>query len=769
MGYKCPAIAGHFQMFPSKRNRDTASEIQNQKDKGSWDDLDPDTTCDDGDQTSYNGLLCASGVALGCRAIAEAQDAVGRFYRSPHRRWIWEARCNDKQNPLNEQLYNDRCAYGFSPDMNLGVLLYTLSTGKVDRYRHWLAWLDRTVPTTKLCKLKDGEFYDCKQVDWPRVCPEDMGHGQEPGVEILGMYGGKCALRPQDALDFAVVNRATSTNPPSRMSTWEVESRAAIAGARGIASAIFPPGELLTRSPLVLMSTVERRNFPAHLDAIRVLIRMMILNPSLKMDNLPSTPDPDQIVPGLLGAAASDSTDILSINLAAKALVLQDGENPFYALLADGPTPSVRARILEGCPSAADAPNAEHWIWEKFPDEEYRKKQYSMGWDCVFIGSLYNKMRVRKDLVDELLDRFLKFVDPVENIYKQASEALQAAEAANDVATKGLELSQKKLTEAQEFVDHEYAQQRETAKKAVEDLTDKIAKFAKQVSDLEAKLPQLRNQAAQLPDTIQEKIEKEVCKWAGPLRKLCDTVTEIKDKVNQPKRDLLNQIADVEGQINNLRGRSIAEAQTQLKANIQLIADLDKKLQSVRATLQSKTLEAAVRISRESLKIASKALYEARVGAAEAHRAYARVKGNLAVWKNDKDAIKVADNFVDPPIEPAAPRPEGGDRKPVNEFGEPSKAKGKDGPVADRASRNQLATGHPRGHQHSTRRHTHGDKGYRVSRREHCFGWFWDPIWDEWSRSRRPKLALGQRNKSCGPSWKFAWQWPGPSSIDSRR
>jgi hypothetical protein len=120
-----PAIAGHFQAFPSKRNKNTDDEITKQKDQGEWDDHDPDTACDDGDQTTYNGLLCASGVALGCRAIAEAQDSARRFYRSPHRRWVWEARCYDKQNPLNETLFNDRCAYGFSPDMNLGVLWYT--------------------------------------------------------------------------------------------------------------------------------------------------------------------------------------------------------------------------------------------------------------------------------------------------------------------------------------------------------------------------------------------------------------------------------------------------------------------------------------------------------------------------------------------------------------------------------------------------------------------------------------------------------------------
>src|SRR2546429_4612911 len=43
----------------------------------------------------------------------------------------------------------------------------------------------------------------------------------------------------------------------------------------------------------------------------------------------------------------------------------------FRSLLADGPTPGVRTKIIEHCPAASDTPNGEHWIWEKFPDEEF--------------------------------------------------------------------------------------------------------------------------------------------------------------------------------------------------------------------------------------------------------------------------------------------------------------------------------------------------------------------------------------------------------------
>jgi hypothetical protein len=83
MGHKCPGIQGQFRAFPSKRNRDSAKEIQDQKDKGEWDDLDPDTICDDGDQTTYNGELCAVGIAAAVsrslkRRIRQADFSVRR-------------------------------------------------------------------------------------------------------------------------------------------------------------------------------------------------------------------------------------------------------------------------------------------------------------------------------------------------------------------------------------------------------------------------------------------------------------------------------------------------------------------------------------------------------------------------------------------------------------------------------------------------------------------------------------------------------------------
>ena len=117
MADKCPAIAGQFSEFPSKGNKDP-NDPQIKKD---LDAFDPDDICNDGDQTTYNGLLCASGEDAGCRAVAQAQDSQGHWFRSPHRRWKWEHRCFDKTpgHQLSARKFNDECAYGFSPDMNL--------------------------------------------------------------------------------------------------------------------------------------------------------------------------------------------------------------------------------------------------------------------------------------------------------------------------------------------------------------------------------------------------------------------------------------------------------------------------------------------------------------------------------------------------------------------------------------------------------------------------------------------------------------------------
>jgi hypothetical protein len=202
-GDYCPAAPGKFAAFPSKGNlclKGTAEcKAPRDRDAKDTDPMDAGRLCDEGDQTTYNGLLCASGDSHGCDAVARAQDSRGRWFRSPHRLWMSQARCADLAKSDNKRPFNDNCAYGFSPDMNLGVLLYTLKTQDVNRYNKWLSWVDNESQHTKLCTLdKDrNPTSDCVYVEWPRVCTDDLGHlnaDENPGYAIGGRYGGKCAL-----------------------------------------------------------------------------------------------------------------------------------------------------------------------------------------------------------------------------------------------------------------------------------------------------------------------------------------------------------------------------------------------------------------------------------------------------------------------------------------------------------------------------------------------------------------------------------------------
>ena len=312
-------IPGTARYFPAKGRWPTedskltdAEKLEKQFDTQSF-------NCDDGDMTMFNGLLCAGGEKSGCAAVKSAQDESGRFFRSPHRKWVWGVRCYDKSNPSWGEVFGARCANGFSPDMNLGVLLYTLATRDIGAYRNWLHWLNENSKTTQLCRLDaNKQPYDCIKAEWPRVCPVDMGYA-DPTITIDGRQGGVCSLRPQDAFDFGAVNDALGVSMPDAMNTFEVSSRVIVKGAMSSVTG----GILNDVPPLLLMSLFEKNNdpsFPMHLDAVRVLIRMMIRNPSMKLNNLPELPTPDDFVNKVTQLGSPDGTDVATIALAAKAI-----------------------------------------------------------------------------------------------------------------------------------------------------------------------------------------------------------------------------------------------------------------------------------------------------------------------------------------------------------------------------------------------------------------------------------------------------------------
>jgi|tagenome__1003787_1003787.scaffolds.fasta_scaffold19677088_2 hypothetical protein len=164
-------------------------------------------------------------------------------------------------------------AYGFSPDHNLGVLLYVLTQRDVAAYVSWLNWLDQNATKTQLCNGDGGPDDHCSQQNWPRSCTEDVGHGKKPTkVPLLELYDGECVFRPWDGLDFAAINQALEVTPPRHMRDWDVQSRGLLRGAKITIASLNPVTKFLEAPPLIFMASFEdEKSYPLHLDAVRCI------------------------------------------------------------------------------------------------------------------------------------------------------------------------------------------------------------------------------------------------------------------------------------------------------------------------------------------------------------------------------------------------------------------------------------------------------------------------------------------------------------------
>ena len=625
MGDSCPALSGQYDSFPSKGNYKPRIPP--------LDPRNPGEICNDGDQTLYNGELCAAGVSSGCRAVAEAQGSSGRWYRSPHRRWFFANRCFDKAHPVDPATFSGQCANGFSPDMNLGVLLYVLKTGNSGSYRHWLDWLNGNATTTKLCDKNGSKYDNCVAADWPRVCTDDLGYADD-ATPILGKYGGQCALRPTDANDFIVVDQATGSAPPPNMSHFEVVSLQLEQG-------FIPPGT----SPLLFMAMTDGTNFPLHLDAVRVLMRMMVQNPSLELNNLPNIPDPVDALASVLDNGTLENP--VELNAIADIIASRARWNPFFQLLADGPTPAVRNLIISSCPVADSHPQKTDWLWEKSDQRRSGSNddglldndpQRSMGWDCVFVGSLYNKMRVRKDLSKELVALLLQYLDPLDKELNQLSMAFQQAETANELALKAFNQAAQTLSDTEQFVNVTYAQLNEQALQTEKSLRGNLVQFLIQENNWKNQATQDAAQAAQMPDQVAENIENSVCdnvlsKLGDVVKQACHTVVTITNVPNAAKDSLIKSAANLNSQILNLENTSIRSTNDQISQCEKEIADLNAKYLMLSDQLNKGALQSVVIVARANLELQSELLYNARQAIAKVQETHDKAEAYLTVWE----------------------------------------------------------------------------------------------------------------------------------------
>lgn len=294
--FSCP-IPGTAGTFPSRPTGDSGQP------------------CDDGDMTLFNGLLCAAGVDGGCQAVADALDpATGQWHRSPRIRRVG----------------NDRGGSAFSPDMALGVQLYLVKTGDVQRAQKWLTWLHEKTP----CSIELGGT--CLVQGLPRFCTDDQA---DKG----------CTMRPGDAaalaqtVDYMQQKHGLGPLPDGRL--------------RGYLGSFGGYGPRLEE----LSSMVNKPGFSQHLVAVSILLyRNTGLN------------DPK------LQAAA--------VNIATK-----NPGNAFFSHLAGSPKDKVAQEILARCPSESNLPipPLHQWQWERENGDEAWK--HSCYWDCIFMNGMLSQ------------------------------------------------------------------------------------------------------------------------------------------------------------------------------------------------------------------------------------------------------------------------------------------------------------------------------------------------------------------------------------------
>jgi hypothetical protein len=295
--------------------------------------------CHDGDMTLFNGLLCASGVELGCTSVRDAQDSSGRWHRS-----VRYARY-PALRPTNS----------FSWDMAIGVQLYaaTKADGRVALGR-WLRWVEESRPCIVRSPAIDGKKY-CLIRGIPRWCTDDTEMG--------------CTAKPNDLATLATTVRALQIPIPPPTETklpngWQgevlkplVKEASAANAALSLQKLLEATGELQP-SALMIDAAVNREGFPRHLVGAEILLMRRI-------------------------GRGSEPIDQSALLLAAK-----EPQNPFYQYLAHGPTDAVANQLLAVAPrSQADLPvHRSDWTWQRaWSDEAWHRAKL---WDFVFMGQL---------------------------------------------------------------------------------------------------------------------------------------------------------------------------------------------------------------------------------------------------------------------------------------------------------------------------------------------------------------------------------------------
>lgn len=326
------------------------------------------TLCDDGDMTLFNGILCYSGVGIGCESVKRSQTSNGRFWRSPLRAQNNNLHFEDG-DPYTSDYGRDK---SFSPDMETGVLLWAMKTkndpGTRAALDSWFAWMSNNRPCMATRPIFD---YPCPTRDYPlRMCRTGGGCI----LRNLPRYceHENCTMRPLDRdMDNAVFNYVMGKEPPDGIGNYNNKVNEVLALGFSLAPVVgivtnaylsTPVGDKVFNS-----SVVEGDGFVRHLTAIRAWMLVEMKHPD------------SQRAKDTLARIASFEPN-----------------NALFQYFFEGATPRVRQLALNYCPPGDLAVNSSQseWMWEQGSSASWSRpkktdgKIKSMYWDCIAVRSL---------------------------------------------------------------------------------------------------------------------------------------------------------------------------------------------------------------------------------------------------------------------------------------------------------------------------------------------------------------------------------------------
>lgn len=531
------------------------------------------------------------------------------------------------------------CENTFSPDMGLGAMLYIVKKKDTAALRSWFGAIDKIGRSTMLCRA-DGS---CQTFPWARLCSKDKGcvirnsdnSINEPSskipLDILGYTSGMCILAPvKDSPDYALMSavKHISMGPELVKATSDGDVLlAALAAVPVFGPAIGTAATMPAAFRDLAVASGSETHFPLHLEATRTFLRMLINNPDMSAKNLPSLPiDPTFIGPR--PDSPENSLSPLVLHERAQIIWQKQKWNPFYQLLADGPSAEIKQNIENLCPQLGigipATRKAYNWRWETDNMSEI-STDYSNGWDCVFVGKLFNKMRKSANLSEELLALFDKYADPFPLAIGELQSRVEDAKKLMSNAIAVSSASAAALKSARDWVATGFATADAAKRQQLSALQGQIATLSTSAVAMDAQMrgamSSLANAAPCLP--IPDPT------WTDPFRTKDDPVCMAL------KQNLADTIASLNGAITNANNAAALAGQQLQQVTASMQNDLEKFNQA-QLELGNKVLEQADAAAVNELKSKPASLDQLSTRLGELTTNYERATGYLKLWRRQK-------------------------------------------------------------------------------------------------------------------------------------